>query len=120
MIENIKFRGKTLNYDPMTMPELAEGWYYQELHNGEMRHLITDGAHTFEVDGNTVEMVSGLFDKPLASRMTAKEKERVRKAYKAMSDYGKNKGVECASCVNYAARVWMERIFGADFFKKGE
>lgn len=37
-----------------------------------------------------------------------------------MSDYGKNKGVECASCANYAARVWMERIFGADFFKEGE
>lgn len=57
---------------------------------------------------------------PLASRMTAEEKERVKKAYKAMSDYGKNKGFACASCANYAARVWMERIFGADFFKEGE
>lgn len=57
---------------------------------------------------------------PLASRLTAEEKERVREAYKAMSDYGKNKGVECASCANYAARVWMERIFGKDFFKEGE
>lgn len=35
-----------------------------------------------------------------------------------VGDYGKNKGVECASCANYAARVWMERIFGADFFKE--
>lgn len=57
---------------------------------------------------------------PLSSRLTAGEKERVRKAYKAMPDYGKNKGVECASCANYAARVWMERIFGADFFKEGK
>lgn len=57
---------------------------------------------------------------PLSSRLTAEEKERVRKAYKAMPDYGKNKGVECASCANYAARVWMERIFGADFFKEGK
>lgn len=57
---------------------------------------------------------------PLASRMTAEEKERVRKAHKAMSDYGKNKGAECASCANYAARVWMERIFGSDFFKEEE
>lgn len=57
---------------------------------------------------------------PLSSRLTAEEKERVREAYKAMSDYGKNKGVECASCANYAARVWMEQIFGTDFFKEGE
>lgn len=56
----------------------------------------------------------------LSSRLTAEEKERVRKAYKAMPDYGKNKDVECASCANYAARVWMERIFGADFFKEGK
>lgn len=57
---------------------------------------------------------------PLSSRLTAEEKERMRTAYKAMSDYGKNKGIECASCANYASRVWMEDIFGADFFKEGE
>lgn len=54
---------------------------------------------------------------PLSSRLTDDEKEMVRKAYKAMSDYGK-KGVECASCANYAARIWAERIFGADMFNE--
>lgn len=115
MIESIKFRGKTLNYDPMTMPELAEGWYYQELHNGEMRHLITDGAHTFEVDGNAVEMVSGLFDKPLASRMTDEEKERVRKEYANTYPNDIDCGVE-----NMLIQGVLERIFGADFFKEEE
>lgn len=39
------------------------------------------------------------------------KKSKAIKAYNAMSDYGKNKGVECASCANYAARVWMKRLF---------
>lgn len=118
MIESIKFRGKTLNYDLMTMPEFAEGWYYQELHNGEMRHLITDGAHTFEVDGNTVEMISGLFDKPLASRLTYKEKERVKKMYKELSECIENRTAD----VEYlkGKRCQLVIIFGEDFFKKDE
>lgn len=118
MIENIKFRGKTLNYDPMTMPEFAEGWYYQELHNGEMRHLITDGAHTFEVDGNTVDMVSGLFDKPLASRLTAEEKESVRKMYKELSECIETRTAD----VEYlkGKRCQLAIIFGSDFFKEGD
>ena len=134
MIESIKFRGKTLNYDLMTMPEFAEGWYYQELHNGEMRHLITDGAHTFEVDGNTVEMVSGLFDKPLASRMTAEEKERVRKMYKGELEFAQFYQRKSNSCINQQCRMdyevsrdiaksranMLESIFGAEFFKEGE
>lgn len=112
MIESIKFRSKTLNYDPMTMPEFAEGWYYQELHNGEMRHLITDGAHTFEVDGNTVEIVSGLFDKPLAQRLTAEEKERVRKEYADTYPNDFDRGI-----VNISKACLLVRIFGEDFFK---
>ena len=39
------------------------------------------------------------------------EKSKAITAYKAMSDYGKEKGVECAQCANYAARVWMKRLF---------
>ena len=58
----IKFRGKTLNYDPMTMPEWAEGYYYTELHKGEIHHLITDGAHTFEIDPDTLGQFIGLCD----------------------------------------------------------
>lgn len=79
--------------------------------------INNDAPLTHECVQYAVERVMSL---PLASRLTSKEKERVKKAYKAMSDYGKNKGVECASCANYAARVWMERIFGKDFFKEVE
>lgn len=67
-----------------------------------------------------IDGINHIMQLPLCDRLTAKEKERVRKTYKAMSDYGMNKGVECASCANYAARVWMEGIFGADFFKEEE
>lgn len=63
MNREIRFRAKTLNYDPMTMPVWAEGWYYQELHDGNMHHLITDGAHTFEVDPDTLGRFTGLQDK---------------------------------------------------------
>lgn len=86
------------------------GGVYDEQRNSALP-IYTDDAKS---------VLRWLFDKPLIDRMTAEEKERVRKAYKAMSDYGKNKGFACASCANYAARVWMERIFGADFFKEGE
>ena len=58
--------------------------------------------------------------KPLASRLTAEEKEMVRKAYKSISEYGKDKSEECASCANYAARVWMNRIFGKELFERKE
>ena len=85
------------------------GWY--ESDDEQMKECLAD---TFKAGANYV------YGLPLASRLTTKEKERVRKAYKAMSDYGNNKGVECASCANYAARVWMECIFGSDFFKEGE
>ena len=47
----------------------------------------------------------------LTQRYCLVEKSKAIKAYKAMSDYGKEKGVECAKCANYAARVWMKRLF---------
>lgn len=54
---------------------------------------------------------------PLASRLTAEEKERVRKEYwQAMRDWigvGDARGY-CKTCIA------LESIFGADFFKEGE
>lgn len=63
-------------------------------------------------------VIKQIFAMPLAQRLTDAEKERVRKTYKAMSDYGKKKDVVCADCANYAARVGLERIFGKEFFKE--
>lgn len=59
----IKFRAKTLDYDPMTMPEWMTGFYHQELYGGRMLHLITDGATTFEIDPDTIGQYTGLCDK---------------------------------------------------------
>lgn len=56
----IKFRAKTLDYDPITMPEWMTGFYHQELYGGRMLHLITDGATTFEVDPDTIGQYTGL------------------------------------------------------------
>lgn len=52
----------------------------------------------------------GFLDRVLNSYCLV-EKSNALTAYKAMSDYGKEKGVECAECANYAARVWMKRLF---------
>lgn len=53
----------------------------------------------------------GRFLRWLTRRYCLVEKSNALTAYKAMSDYGKEKGVECAECANYAARVWMKRLF---------
>lgn len=62
-MREIKFRGKPLDYDPMTMPKWMTGFYHQELYGGRMLHLITDGATVFEVDPNTIGQYTGLCDK---------------------------------------------------------
>lgn len=62
-MRELQFRGKPLDYDPMTMPEWMTGFYHQELYGGRMLHLITDGATTFEVDPGTIGQYTGLCDK---------------------------------------------------------
>lgn len=62
-MRELQFRGKPLDYDPMTMPEWMTGFYHQELYGGRMLHLITDGATTFEVDPDTIGQYTGLCDK---------------------------------------------------------
>lgn len=62
-MRELKFRGKPLDYDPMTMPEWMTGFYHQELYGGRMLHLITGGATTFEVDPGTIGQYTGLCDK---------------------------------------------------------
>lgn len=62
MNRQIKFRGKTIGYDPATMPAWMHGCYYQELHQGEIRNLVTDGSLIFEVDPDTVGQYTGIAD----------------------------------------------------------
>lgn len=63
MDRKLQFRGKPLDYDPMTMPKWMTGFYHQELFGGKIHHLITDGATTFEVNPDTIGQYTGLCDK---------------------------------------------------------
>lgn len=81
------------------------GWY--ESDDEQMKEVLAD---TFKTGADD------LMSLPLASRLTAEEKERVRKEYwRAARDWigiGDARGY-CRTCIA------LESIFGADFFKEG-
>lgn len=54
----IRFRAKVLNPDPMTNPDngYVEGFYYQDLDNGVVKHYIFNCPMTWEVDPTTVRI----------------------------------------------------------------
>ena len=60
-------------------------------------------------------VINHIFSLPLASRLTAEEKEGVRKEYADTYPNDIDCGVE-----NILIQGVLERIFGADFFKEGE
>lgn len=82
------------------------GWY--ESDDEQMKEVLAD---TFKTGADY------LMSLPLASRLTAEEKERVRKEYwQAARDWigiGDARGY-CRTCIA------LESIFGADFFKEEE
>lgn len=93
-----------------TIEDLAREYYLNEVVNGDTCD---------DKDGWTDCFVSGaaaLMQLPLASRLTAEEKERVRKIY-----YDAERGVVNGHYDVYpdACEV-MRVIFGKDFFKEGE
>ena len=55
----IRYRGKVVNHDPMTNPEngYVEGFYYQDLDNGVVKHYIFNCPMTWEVDPVTVRII---------------------------------------------------------------
>ena len=55
----IRYRGKGVNHDPMTNPEngYVEGFYYQDLDNGVVKHYIHNCPMTWEVDPATVRII---------------------------------------------------------------
>lgn len=92
-----------------TIEELASEYYLNEVINGETCD---------DKDGWTDCFVSGaeaFMQLPLAQRLTAEEKERVRKEYANTYPNDIDCGVE-----NMLIQGVLERIFGADFFKKEE
>ena len=65
MTREIKFRGKVKHHDPMTTPEngWVEGYYVQDLAQGEMRNYIFQPPCCWEVIPETVGQFTGLLDK---------------------------------------------------------
>ena len=55
----IRYRGRVVNYDPMTNPEngYVEGFYYQDLDNGVVKHYIFNCPMTWEVDPTSVRII---------------------------------------------------------------
>lgn len=98
-----------------TIEELAKQYAkYQtdEQGYGSMEEWKQDVAIYYD-DAKSV--LSWLFAKPLASRLTAEEKERVRKEYANTYPNDIDCGVE-----NMLIQGVLERIFGSDFFKEEE
>lgn len=92
-----------------TIEELASAYCLNEVINGDTCD---------DKDGWTDCFVSGaaaLMQLPLASRLTAEEKERVRKEYANTHPLDPDCGV-----ANILIQGVLERIFGKDFFKEGE
>lgn len=93
--------------------EFAEQNYFREDDRYSFREntdrSIEASAYAFE------EGAGYIFSLPLASRLTAEEKERVRKEYANTYPNDIDCGIE-----NMLIQDVLERIFGADFFKEGE
>jgi hypothetical protein len=55
----IRYKGKVVNHDPMTNPEneYVEGFYYQDLDNGVVKHYIFNCPMTWEVDPSSVHII---------------------------------------------------------------
>lgn len=81
------------------------GGVYDEQRNSDIP-IYTDDAKS---------VLEWLFAKPLALRLTPKEKERVRREYDSTYPFDIDCGV-----TNMLIRGMLERIFGKDFFKEGE
>jgi hypothetical protein len=100
------------------------GGVYDEQRNSDLS-IYTDDAKS---------VLSWLFAKPLASRLTAEEKDRVRKMYEGELEFAQFYQRKANSCINQQCRMdyeasrdiaksradMLESIFGKDFFKEGE
>lgn len=92
-----------------TIEELASEYYSNEVINGDTCD---------DKDGWTDCFVSGadaLMQLPLCDRLTAEDKERVRKMY---ADTCPNEPDQSVASIRVMQT--LERIFGKDFFKEGE
>lgn len=58
----IRFKAKVLNPHPSSNPEngWVEGFYYQDLDNGVIKHYIHNCPMTWEVDPSTIKQIGSL------------------------------------------------------------
>lgn len=75
MSTEIRFKAKAKHYDPMVMPESGwvEGFYYEDLCNGEMKSFIRNSEMDWEVDKDSLEVV-GLYDNLVTANTYTKMK----------------------------------------------
>lgn len=70
----IRYKGKVVNHDPMTNPGngYVEGFYYQDLDNGVVKHYIFNCPMIWEVDPSTVRVCHhknlGDYKNPITTR----------------------------------------------------
>lgn len=57
-LTSLRFKAKVINNDPMTNPTngWVEGFYYQDLDNGVLKHYIFNCPNTWEVDPGTLKI----------------------------------------------------------------
>lgn len=90
--------------------------------------FMADPNHPEFVDRGLEQMrackwvINHIFSLPLASRLTAEEKERVRRIYEAdkrLCEEAKDSVFRWSEIYKGRYKL-LESIFGADFFKEGE
>lgn len=104
-----------------TIEELAKQYAEDMCPIGNYCGDVYDEQRHFEMSiylNNAKDVLEWLYQQPLASRLTAEAKERVRKMYKELSECIENRTAD----VEYlkGKRCQLVIIFGADFFKEGE
>lgn len=105
----------------MIANEAEKKGVWKTLTSKDFDNLFTYGFGVPSVDGNKKSMLMTQFfqyaleELPLNERLTAEEKERVRKEYANTYPNDIDCGVE-----NMLIQGVLERIFGADFFKEEE
>lgn len=62
--ERYWLRAKVVHHGPMTNPEngWVQGFYYQDLCEGEIKHFIRSGEMIWEIDPKTLGMFTGFYD----------------------------------------------------------
>ena len=78
----IRYRGKVVNHDPMTNPDngYVEGFYYQDLDQGVVKHYIFNCPMCWEVDPSTVRMIRHddlpVYENPVTQKEDIKELQK--------------------------------------------